>query len=296
MWLFFCHNLNGQGIYLTERDGKVKEFFEIISYFPDRLKGYLLNIDNIILHKLLEIRVRRDRPINLIFTDESKFLSCVVTKDEMEYIFNSICEFSVHSFETQINEGFVTLKGGHRVGLCGIKSGGFIREITSFNFRIARCILDVSGNFCDIIYKNSLPSVLVFGAPMCGKTTFLRDVILKLADRNIKISVIDERFEFGEKLNNADVFSGYKKYEGMEIALRTMSPQIIAIDEIGSSNETKAILQCLNSGVSVLASAHGGSFEELKRRTQIRLLLDNKVFDYVVKLKGLCEVERIFEC
>ncbi len=272
----------------------MKEYFEIISYFPDRLKEILLSVES---SKLLEIRVRRDRPLNLVFIDKSTYLDCIVTREEMEYIFKSICEFSIHSFERQINEGFVTVEGGHRVGICGIKSGDFIREVTSFNFRIARNISGASGNFTDILFKDSLPSVLVFGPPMCGKTTFLRDVITKLSDRSIKISVIDERNEFGTELGkSADVFSGYRKHEGMQIALRTMSPEIIAVDEIGSVNETKGILQSLNSGVSVLATAHAKSLDELVKRPQIKLLFDNRVFDYAVKLTGICEIERIIEC
>lgn len=272
----------------------MKELFEILTHFPDRIKALFADSD---CSKLLEIRVRLDKPLNLIFTDKSIFLNCIVTREEMEYIFKSICEFSIHSFEKEINAGFVTLKGGHRVGLCGIKTGGFVREITSFNFRVARCVYDVSGDFTDILYKDALPSVLVFGEPMCGKTTFLRDVIRKLSDKGIKISVIDERREFGENLGNCtDVFSGYEKHEGIEIALRTMSPQIIAIDEIGSVGETEGILMSMNSGVSLLASAHAKSFEELKRRPQIKKLFENCVFDYAVMLKAKCKVERIVKC
>jgi len=272
----------------------MKELFEFLSYFPDRIKSCLLKAK---AEGLLEIRIRVLKPINLIYTDKSIFLDCVVTKEETEYLFRSICDFSIHSFERQINDGFVTLKGGHRVGICGIKSGDFIREVTSFNFRVARHILGASENFTDIIYKDTLPSVLVFGPPMCGKTTFLRDVIVKLSEKRIKLSVIDERCEFGEDLGNStDIFSGYSKSEGMEIALRTMSPQIIVIDEIGSVHETKAILKSLNSGVSLLASAHAESIEQLQRRPQIKLLFDNRVFDYTVKLKGICELERIEKC
>ena len=272
----------------------MKEIFEIMSYFPDRLKFCLTDIE---LSKLSEIRVRRDKPLNLVFTDKSIFLNCIVTREEMDYIFKSICEYSIHSFEKDINSGFITLKGGHRVGICGIKTGGFISEVTSFNFRIARCVLNASGEFTDFLYKDSLPSLIVFGAPNCGKTTFLRDVIKKLSDKKIKVSVIDERREFGENLGNCtDVFSGYQKHDGMQIALRTMSPQIIAIDEIGSVSETEGILMSVNSGVSILASAHAESFEQLKKRPQIKMLFDNLVFDYAVELKAICKVERIIKC
>lgn len=292
----------------------MKEFYEVTQYFPKRIKQALHTIPDEIKNLLFEIRVREDKPISLVLIDKTVFLNTdgtlsngislkalSATKEEMKEIFTMICRYSVHSFEKEISEGFITLNGGHRVGICGtsVNQNGEVvslREITSFNFRIARNVLGVSKDFVDRFYENSLPSTLVYGAPMSGKTTFLRDVITKLSLKQIKVSVIDERSEFGESLGPCtDRFCGYPKGIGMEIALRTMSPQIIVIDEIGDFKEVEAIKQSINSGVSIIASAHADNFNELCLRPQINSLIKDGVFNYIVELSNKSEIKRIID-
>ena len=292
----------------------MKEFYEVTQYFPKRIKQALHTIPDEIKNLLFEIRVREDKPISLVLIDKTVFLNTdgtlsngislkalSATKEEMQEIFTMICRYSVHSFEKEISEGFITLNGGHRVGICGtsVNQNGEVvslREITSFNFRIARNVLGVSKDFVDRFYENSLPSTLVYGAPMSGKTTFLRDVITKLSLKQIKVSVIDERSEFGESLGPCtDRFCGYPKGIGMEIALRTMSPQIIVIDEIGDFKEVEAIKQSINSGVSIIASAHADNFNELCLRPQINSLIKDGVFNYIVELSNKSEIKRIID-
>ncbi len=299
----------------------MKSFFEVSAYFPSRIKEILLLVPDEIKKMVLEIRVKKEGPLSLVLKEKVLFLNCdgflaekvnlkvlTVNEEEISKIFEMICRYSVQSYEKEIAEGFVTLNGGHRVGICGTAVKGDVkvtalRDITSFNFRLARIISDVSFDFAKKYFSDNLPSVLVAGAPMSGKTTFLRDLIIKLSSgavgRYIKVSVIDERSEFGEDLGACtDRFTGYPKGVGMQIALRCMSPQVIVIDEIGTGEEVDAIKMSLNAGVSVIASIHGDCYEKLIRRAQISKLLDDGTFDFLVELSGVyrpSEIKRIVD-
>ncbi len=220
-----------------------------------------------------------------------------VTSKDIEYTFNAICDYSIHSYENEISQSFITVKGGHRVGLAGsavIKDGKIstIKCISSINFRIASEVKGCADKIMSSIFDKGLASIIISGCPSSGKTTILRDLCRQLS-RKYNVSVIDERGEIGAVFrgeiqndlgNMCDIFDGYPKAYGIETALRVMSPDIIICDEIGGEDEVKHLLSCVNSGVKIIASAHSGSIEELKGRKNIKILLES--FDYIVQLGG----------
>ena len=310
----------------------MEAYLQVIPYFPDKIRAPLAAIPSQMRNTVREIRLRQGRPLSLVLMGTTVFLTpggtvletpgkdaLVPDEADLQDCFQRVCGYSVHSCEEQIRQGFLTLNGGHRVGLSGtaVQEDGKIvtlREISSMNFRVARSFPGVSGDFVRRFYGDALPSILLSGAPMSGKTTFLKDVIGALssgkAGRYRKVAVIDERGELGAVYNGTpqielgpctDVLTGYPKGEGMNIALRTLSPELIVCDEIGGEAESDAIRMSLNAGTAVLATAHAGNLTALTRRPQIRALIEEGAFDYLVQLEGqeapcrIKEVRRVGE-
>lgn len=302
-------------------------YLQVLPYFSDKIRAPLAAAPSKVQKTAREIRLRQGRPISLVLMRTTVFLTpsgavtdvpgeqaLIPDEEDLRDCFQRVCGYSVQSCEEQIRQGFLTLPGGHRVGISGtaVQQGGKIaalREVSSMNFRVARSFPNISGDFVKRFYQNGLPSILLSGAPMSGKTTLLKDIISALssgkAGKYIKVAVIDERGELGAVYNGTpqielgpctDVLTGYPKGEGMNIALRTMSPELIVCDEIGGEAEADAIRMSLNAGTAVLATAHAGSLEMLMRRPQIIGLIKEGAFDYLVQLEGQqapCQIKEI---
>ena len=201
--------------------------------------------------------------------------------------------------------------GGNRVGFCGTASSenGMItavRNITSLNVRVARQITGAADEVVRLFQKQGTEGILIVGAPASGKTTLLKDLIRRLADgsegRYWRVSVIDERGELGGERGTAfqndlgfssDVFIGYPKAKGMEIAVRTMAPEILVCDEIGSREDAEAIRYSVNSGVKMIAAIHAKDEVELKQKPFIQELLDTKAFGHLVFLSEKDRLRRV---
>ncbi|MGN1135480.1 MAG: ATPase, T2SS/T4P/T4SS family [Oscillospiraceae bacterium] len=273
----------------------------LLGYFPERLKKYL----EAVTVKITEIRLRRERPIVLMHNSEMIFIGaegklsrlldkeCIkVSSAEIDSIFYAVCRNSVHSFQDDICNGFITISGGHRVGLCGtavIHNGKIsnIKNISGLNFRISREIIGSGENIFNRVFCCGLSNVLVAGAPSSGKTTVLRDLCRLLGNR-YKVSVIDERSEIaavygGVPQNdigvNTDVFDGFSKSDGLETAVRVMSPDIIVFDEAGSQNEFEYMRYAMTCGVRICASIHAFSVDDVKRKLPFWAS-----FDYIAML------------
>ena len=210
-----------------------------------------------------------------------------VTARQIEGIYLALCNHSVYSHAEEIKKGFITMSGGHRAGLCGTVFSGGIKDISSINIRIAKECLGCA----DRIVSRYQGGMLIAGPPGSGKTTLLRDAIRQLSSyRHRRITVIDSRGELaavknGTPLNdlgdNTDIISGAEKSEGIEMALRTMHPQIIAFDEIASVGEVELVIKGLFGGASVLTTAHVGSPQELMRRDVTRKLISSRAVETV---------------
>lgn len=256
--------------------------------------------------KLQEIRLRLEKPILLLYENEPWFLtrdgrlskkalegrllSPKELRETMEYISN----YSLYAYEEELKQGFLTIPGGHRVGICGqavTDESGIqsIRYISSLNIRMAHEIIGCSKKILPYLEEGgSFLHTLLVSSPGGGKTTLLRDLILQLSER-YTIGVVDERSEIaacymGAPQNQVgirtDVLDCCPKAEGMMLLIRSMAPDIVAVDEIGGEKDDQAIRQAVCCGSRVLATIHGSTYEEVRRKkiTEVfqRFVLLNK--------------------
>ncbi len=299
---------------VIEMNNKKSESLRAIArYLPREISSPLLNLKEGDVTDLCEIRIKASHPVLLIFTEKQSFITSggrlteiysndlVRTDlDCVKMIFARMCKFSVYSLTDNIRNGFITLENGCRVGVYGaaVTADGKInsvRNISGMNIRISGSF-DGVGRQVASLYENKKVNTLICGPPLSGKTTVLRDLCKILSDDlKYKVSVVDERGEFyGYYVGyNTDVLSGYPKASGIQIAVRTLSPDIVVCDELGEISEIEAILDGLNSGVSFITAIHCNSKMELQKKEQYRLLNNSFSLDYCVFLKGKSEVEEI---
>ena len=236
---------------------------------------------------LQELRIRIGQQPQMICKSDTCMLSRPATKDDVTFVINAASEFSPWSSET-IRNGYITASGGHRIGLCGLAtvSENKMRGIsvpTSVCIRVARDFEGIANNLLHVT-----GSILIIGPPGSGKTTLLRDLIrCKSELKNIRISVVDEREEIfplnkGQACfypgKNTDILSGCRKQDGIEAVLRSMNPELIAVDEITSNDDCDAMLHAGWCGVELLATAHAGTLTDLKNRPVYKPLIDKKLF------------------
>lgn len=283
--------------------------FEQATDYLGNLKHELLHLSSSIKNSIQEIRLRVGRPISLQIKERTLCVSDKpITRADIEDCFLRICQYSVHSFGNELSQGFVTIKGGHRVGLSGtavVKNNSItaIKDISGINIRIAKQILGSADEIMSRVFTNNLKSVIIAGEPISGKTTILRDLARQLGERH-KVCIIDERSEIGAVYNGepqldigtyTDVLNAFPKDKGIIIALRALSPDIIICDEIG--NETSGLIDCMNSGVKVIVTAHSSSFDELFSRNSTKALISTGAFEKAILLgsgKNLGKVSGIW--
>ncbi|MCM1135893.1 MAG: stage III sporulation protein AA [Clostridium sp.] len=271
---------------------------EILRIFPqsmqDKWKQALGFAD-----KLQEIRLGVGLPVRLCISGEESFLSKKgelsgesknawhITERELDEIVNNICRHSMYAFENEIRQGFLTVPGGHRVGMAGqvaLNESGRVRNITRIRFlniRISHEVVGAADGVMPYLYEGSrFLNTLLISPPGCGKTTMLRDMVRQISagnpwGRGRQVGVVDERSEIagsfmGVPQNDlgirTDVLDGCPKVEGMMLLMRSMAPAVVAVDEIGGIEDMRAIFQILQCGSSIAATLHGSSMEDVKRR------------------------------
>lgn len=277
---------------------------EIICLFPKELQ------EKISLHLagrwdiLQEIRIRLLQPVELIFDQDVEWIiECIPTKQTCHYMLNQLSEHSLYRLEDELREGYITIRGGHRIGLAGkvntlngaVKA---IQYITFLNIRIAKEKKGVALPIIPYLYEEKYYNTLLIGPPQTGKTTLLRDLSRLIATgwRNVppkKIGVIDERSEIGASIEGlpqhdlglrSDVLDACPKAEGMMMLIRSMSPDILIVDEIGSEKDVEALMEAIHAGVQVICTVHGESIEELKKRPSLQPIFKQSIFQRMVIL------------
>jgi stage III sporulation protein AA len=290
----------------------------IIRVLSQELRSILKRIDNSMLKTVEEIRLRANKPLMLqnyhgdwFVTENGKLTqSCgnfyVVKQNEILKTLELMSENSMYAFQEEIRNGFLTLRGGHRVGIAGrvVLEGNNIKnlkDISGLNIRLAREVPGCATGLMKYILrdKDDVCNTLIISPPQCGKTTMLRDIAKHISDgmsntgfKGLKVGIVDERSEIaacykGVPQNNVglrtDVLDGCPKSTGMIMMIRSLSPQVIITDEIGSQGDKDAVMNVLNAGVKIITSAHGYNISELKSRQEVLSLLEAGIFErYIV--------------
>lgn len=294
---------------------QLNSFNNVLTLLPLNIKNYIFTLPEQTKLSIKEIRLRAEKPIVIVTEKGSSFLTAnskttyiyssslpKVSLKDLTEIVKRACDYSVYSHQEDINSGFLTVKGGHRIGLCGtavIEKGKIVsvRDINCVNIRIASQKFGCANEIVKNVFFPGLKNTVIAGPPMCGKTTVLRDLARQLSDGETgnyyKCVIADERNEIAcvtngicgcNVGNNTDVLSAYSKLDAINIALRTMSPDIVFCDEIANANEVKAIINGIMCGVKFVVTAHCGDFEELRTRPAGKLLFDSGLFDCCIML------------
>ncbi|MRH43157.1 stage III sporulation protein AA [Aquibacillus halophilus] len=276
---------------------------EILRLFPKMLQEQLKSALFSRWTSLQEIRVRIGRPIELIFDDHEQWLDHLTpTEQDGMHLINQLSQFSLYRMEDELREGFITIEGGHRIGIAGkvntmdgnVKA---LKHIASFNIRIAKEKIGVSAKYIPYLYQKNYLNTLIVGPPQTGKTTLLRDIARLMSTgwgdvRPKKIGIIDERSEIGGSIRGipqhelgkrTDVMDACPKAEGMMMMIRSMSPDVIIVDEIGSSKDVQALTEAMHAGVKIVCSIHGNSLQDIKKRPSLQPLLQQSAFErYII--------------
>lgn len=232
-----------------------------------------------------------------------------VSARQTEDCFRRLCDYSVYSHQSDIAAGFITVRNGHRAGLCGsavVEQGGVsgIRGVSSINLRVARQIHGAADELMRRVFGCGVLGALLCGIPGSGKTTLLRDAARQLSARGLRVSVVDERGELaavyrGQAGNDlgpcSDILDGYPKGDGILRAVRCLAPDVVICDEIGGESEALALTEGVNCGVAIIATAHASDRTELMRKRGIMRLLVAGAFETVVFLQDMRQPCRIRE-
>lgn len=283
--------------------------FSAVDKLSPKLKSVFLSFDSVTLANITEIRLRVNKPIVVYVLNSPYFISkydklinhytadCkTIGADDFILILNNYCNNSHHTNMNTMIKGYVTDETGSRIGIAGqavYKNNELssIRNISSLNIRISHNICDCSRKILNLIYKNENTSFIVAGPPSSGKTTMLRDIARLLSSGYLgkyrKVSVIDERCELAAGFDiglNSDVICSYPKALGIEMAVRTLSPQVIVCDEIGNLNEVEAIKFGFSCGASFVLSVHLKSLSDLAKNQILNSLICTGEFSYIICL------------
>lgn len=297
---------------------------DLLEYFPDEisnsLRGYLKENEEKDI-ALEEIRLRVEKPMILKFNDHERIYNKIITSDEILETLQYICENSIYSYQNQICNGYITVHGGHRVGVVGtsvIEKSKVVnmKYISGLNFRIAKEVLGCSNKLLLHVLnleKNSIYNTIIISQPGAGKTTMLRDLIRQISNgvpkkgfKGLNVSVVDERGEIAAMYKGApqndvgiktDILDNIPKAIGMKMLIRSMTPDVICADEIGTEEDIEAISYAMCSGVKGVFTAHGSNLEELTLNPCLNHLLNLHIFERIVFLankypKG--EIDKIY--
>ncbi len=266
---------------------------------PLGIKNTLRTIPDEIHDRAEEIRLRRAYPPCALFPEGERSLgTSEVSENDIAFVLDRASRSSLHSVQGELRQGFISAGRGIRIGVCGsVSSSGGIesfRDVSSLAIRIPHEVRGVGGEVMERLFPFE-SSVLIISPPGGGKTTFLRELIRRASTSGKRVSLCDERGEVAAMWRgragfdlgpHTDVLSGADKARGIIMLLRSMNPQIIALDEISAAGDAEALEQAAYCGAAIFATAHGGNIHELRKRPHYRRLLDGGVFEKAVIISG----------
>lgn len=281
---------------------KYKQIMNILS----RDVKYVLEKEKLEFEYLQEIRIRAGYPVILFYRGKEQILPIKITERSIRETLDYVSNYSLYAYENELKQGFITIEGGHRVGMAGqvlIENGRVknLKQISSLNIRVSHEILGCADKlFPYITYNKQMYHTLIISPPRCGKTTILRDLIRQISEGNrwvkgCTVGVVDERSELagcyqGIPQNHmgmrTDVLDGCPKADGMLMLIRSMSPQVVAVDEIGATEDIQAIKYAMHCGCKMIATAHGESMEEIQKKPLFEQMINEQCFERYVLLRN----------
>lgn len=291
---------------------------EVLEVLPEHIT--ILIKDLKCIDKLQEIRMKVNKPLILQVGNDEIITSYTVLMQDIKAVLKHISNYSIYAFEEEIKQGYLTIRGGHRVGICGscviennkVKT---IKSLGSLNIRVCHEIIGCSNKIIPyIVYNNQVINTVIISPPRCGKTTLVRDIARNLSDgmevlgfNGKKVCVIDERSEISSCYNGipqmnlgirTDVLDNCPKADGIMMAIRSMAPEVIVCDEIGTYKDMESILMALNSGVKLITTIHGYGVEDLYNRLVFKDIMDNHIFKKAIILSshnGVGTIDYIYD-
>jgi stage III sporulation protein AA len=306
---------------------------EILTGVSPKVRDIISKVPEKYIYSLEEIRIRLGKPV-MIHCGNSDYMvtssgalteriedAYNATKEDCEKTIQLLSNYSVYALEEEFKNGYITLAGGHRIGIAGrgvVENGRIktLKNISGFNIRIARQVPGAADNVLKYVVRNGsdIYNTLIISPPQCGKTTLLRDIIRQLSNgistyglKGLKIGLVDERSEIAGSYQGipqndvgcrTDVLDACPKSMGLIMLIRSMSPQVVATDEIGSRADIEAIYEAMNAGIRLVTTIHGQGLEDILNRPFINEVIKNKVFDRLIILStkyGPGTIEQIID-
>ncbi|GAB6099042.1 stage III sporulation protein AA [Halanaerocella petrolearia] len=303
----------------------------ILPVLAPKIRSIIDRVSSRKLKGLVEIRLRANNPLllektkgELLVSKSGKVVTDIrhayqVTKEDVQNTLNLMANSSIYSIEEELKDGFITLTGGHRVGLVGQairENSGIkrIKHISALNIRFCQEIIGAADRVIRKVVKgrDDIYNTLIISPPRCGKTTLLRDLIrqisngvTKLKFQGVQVGVVDERSEIGGAYQGVaqnkigvrtDLLDRAPKPAGILLLIRSMSPDVVATDEIGTAEDVAILQEALNAGVRVITTVHGGDLSEVKTRPSLKKLFEIDAFERIIVLsrrEGPGTIERI---